>query len=122
MESVDVGIPGRLFAVTSSASAAAVSASYSSVASATASGIATTKLAVTHFSGCSAASASYTIESPAGTILWQKANTVAAFNQISENFDPPLMIQVKGQAVLFKAGGVAGTSSVNGLGYEVESG
>lgn len=121
MPNLEIGVGGRPFNVTSSASAAAVSASYTA-GSASGSGLYAARLAITHFSGCSSASATYTIESPVGTPIWQKQATVAAFNNISENFDPPLMIQTKSATVLFKAGGVAGTTSVNGIGYEVFSG
>lgn len=116
------GIPGKLFRVTATngataTSAAAVSASY------TPSVTATNRLAVTHFSGASSVSAAYTIESPAGTVIWQ-LNVGNANNSFVQNFDPPLYVTTVGQAVLFKCGSLAATNTggVNGAGFEVTGG
>ena len=120
MYNVDIGVPGKLYRVTATqaatgTSAAAVSGTYAAVAN--------RKLAVTHFSGSSDVAGIATIESPAGTVLWnqQFAGTNWA---LSENFEPPLVIQTVNQGVVFKVGSMVAInkSTVNALGFEIYSG
>lgn len=116
MYNVDIGVPSQPFRVTATnaatgTSAASISGGYGAITN--------RKLAITHFSGSSSISGSYTIESPAGTVIWQKVmgGTNHAF---SDNFDPPLVVAAE-QAVVFKASGFAAinTGTVNGAGFEV---
>lgn len=116
------GIPGKLFRVTSAAAASGTSAAAAS-GSYTPSVTATNRLAVTHFSGASSVSAAYTVESPAGTVIWQ-LNLSGTNNGFTQNWDPPLYVTTVGQAVVFKCGAMASTNTgtVNGAGFEVTGG
>lgn len=130
MFNVDVGIPGHLFNVTATngitgTSAVSVSASFTGVSAATASSAVgramSSKVAITHFSGSSDIATLYTIESPAGTVLWQKYKS-GTNNDMDENFDPPYVVNTTGGTVVFKAA-VAATSKtqINAAGFEIAS-
>lgn len=129
MFNVEIGTPGKLFLVTSTggitATCSNVTASYTGVSAATASsavGKATpSKVCVTHFSGTCSTSSLWTIESPSGTVLWQKY--LPSLTNLSENFDPPLAFSAIGGSVLFKSTpSTSAIQQVNGGGFEVAAG
>lgn len=121
------GVPGKILNTTatnvvssgSGTSATSISCGFSASA-ASAKGLPGWRVAITHFSGASSCSASYTVESPAGTVLWRMdlANTNNGFVQ---NFDPPIMSGSANAAVVFKAQnlGSTNTAGVNGTGYQI---
>lgn len=119
MFDVTVGTAGKLWSGTatngiSGTSSTSVATSISATESSTG------KIAVTHFSGSSDIACLYTIESPAGTVLWQKYRA-GTNNDVDERFDPPI-VGGRGATVLFKAALVASSKTqVNATGFEIGS-
>lgn len=127
MYNVDVGTPGKVLFVTASntvssgsgTSASSITATFSASAASAASSVGY-KFAITHFSGASSVSGDYTIESPAGTVLWRKTMT-GANHHFSENFDPPIITASSVNAVVLKGNNYAATNTgtINAGGFQL---